>query len=255
MSEDKALCGALLKRCQGCNHKYTKDDTANGVASCPECGRARGRCSHAALPGTGRCKLHGGMSPGGLASARYQGRGYSRYLPQRVLADYQHAMDDPALGEMTSELALIEARMSEVIRQLGTGESGSGWRNARAQMTQLIATLQAAQPDPIAQAQAVQALRDTIHRGFEDVMLWDELRTLIESKRRIVETEQKRIVNGKMYLTLDKAGLLIDALTNSVAAHVADRSILAAIQRDWTKYLGVLGDAGQPQLDEADSRE
>ena len=210
----------------------------------------RGQCSRAPVKPGGRCKLHGGASLEGIASATYKGHGYSKYLPRRLMDDYNAALNDPELGELLSEIALVEARMSEIIRLLGTGESGSGWRAAQTQMTQLIVTLQSAQPDPIAQANALSALRDTIGRGFGDSLLWDELRTLIEAKRRLVETEQRRLIAGKMYLTMDKAGLLIDALIRAVTTHVADRAILAAIQSDWNRVLAPAGERSIQSSDE-----
>lgn len=243
-------CGALLKQCRNCKRKYSA--TERGVAACPECGTPRGRCQSNKVFPNGRCKLHGGMTPAGIAANNYQGKGYSKYLPQRVKDDYQQALIDPSLIELQSELALIEARMADVLRQLDTGESGNTWRAAQQNMRELLIILQTKDADPQAQAQALNALRRTIDQGAGNYAMWEEVRTLIDAKRRLVETETRRAVSSKMYLTLDRAGLLIDALILAVTDNVTDRNVLARIQREWIR---VIGTARQSPLSGGDSGE
>jgi len=200
-----------------------------------------------------RCDRHGGKSLAGMASATYAGKGYSRYLPIRVKSDYEDALRDPALIELRGEMALIEARMGDVLRQLHTGESGSVWRAAQTAMRDLLAALQLQPADPNAQTLALNTLRTAIDRGAGDYALWAELGALIEGKRKLIETETRRTIAAKQFVTMDKLGLLIDAFQTAVIAEVQDRSTLARIQRQWDRIFSGAGQstlaASEPDVD------
>jgi hypothetical protein len=239
------VCGGLRKRCNECNYKFTKEDTRlgreKGEHICPECGTVRDTCKSTKLMANGRCNSHAGATLNGIASPQYQGKSYSRYLPKAVLEDYNTALSDPELIQLRSEMALVEARMSAVLRQLGSGESGMTWRKAQDSMRDLLRALQMPADDPQAatlQAQALTDLRTTIDKGSGDYMLWDELRVLIDAKRKLVESETRRMVAGKMYMTLDRFGLVFNALLRAVTSNVADRVTRGRIQDDWNRIMG-----------------
>ena len=56
----------------------------------------------------GRCRLHGGKSPAGLASPHYKDGRYSKALPARLAARYATAEADPRLLELRDEVALTD---------------------------------------------------------------------------------------------------------------------------------------------------
>jgi hypothetical protein len=223
------VCGALLKQCRECAYKFSAEDTANHVDACPNCGTERGRCTSKALFPNGRCKLHAGMAVNGIAHPMYQGKGYSKYLPPRIKDDYEEALNDPALIELRSEMALVEARMGAVLRQLGTGEAGVSWRAAQKSMQDLLTALQLQDAD--GQTLALNGLRSAIDKGAGDYALWNELRDLIETKRKLTDSEARRTIAAKQFVTLEKFGLVFDALITVVKDNVEDRSTLARIQR------------------------
>jgi hypothetical protein len=230
-----AICGALLKRCRSCNYKFTADDTRTGVDVCPTCGTARGRCQSTQTLQNGRCIRHGGASLSGMAHPRYQGKGYSKYLPQRILADYDAAINDTSLIELRSEMAVIEARVAALFRQMGSGESGVTWRKAQDAMRELMIAIQTQDAD--AQATAIQGLRTTIDRGVGEYAVWEEVVSLFKAKASLISTETRRVVAAKQFVTLDKLGILLDAIQQSVIDQVQDRSTLARIQREWNLIL------------------
>jgi hypothetical protein len=219
-------------------------ETGKRVCGAEKNGGGHGFCKSQPMANH-RCYRHGGATPNGIAANNYQGKGYSKYLPQRVLQDYNYALNDPALLELRGEMALIEARMSDVLRQLGTGESGQTWRTVQDAMRELLAALQMQPPDPNAQALALNTLRTTIDRGAGDYALWNELGDLIDRKRKLVESETRRTIAAKQFVTLDKLGLFVDAFQSAVLAEVQDRGTLARIQRRWDNFFG---GAGQPAL-------
>lgn len=225
---DKAdQCGALVRRCKPCKYKFKKDESV-----CPECGKPRGHCKNPANGAGGRCYLHGGKSLQGIASPRYVGRGYSKYLPPRMLGDYQDALHDPDLIELRRELALVESRTLDLLKRIDSKEPAQAWRALQEVAAGLGMAIRL--NDARGQETAHTALLNLIQEGLTDSTLWGEIGALIESKRRLVETEQKRLVSLKVYVTLEQAALMFDAIVDAVTRHVTDSQTLSAIQADWS---------------------
>ena len=63
----------------------------------------------------GRCNLHGGKTPIGAALPQFKTGRYSKYLPARLAERYHEAERDPELLSLRSELALVQARLAELI--------------------------------------------------------------------------------------------------------------------------------------------
>lgn len=76
------------------------------------------RCQNLPVRGRAVCRMHGGHQPRGIASPHWKGRGYSKDLPTRLADRYRAALADPDLVTCTSELALVDARIGEVLRAL-----------------------------------------------------------------------------------------------------------------------------------------
>lgn len=67
---------------------------------------------------------------------------------------------------------------------------------------------------------------------------WQEADKLIEQRRKLVESEQKRLVAMQQMLSAEEAHVLIAALIRAVTAHVSDRKQLAAIGADMAAIVG-----------------
>ncbi len=90
---------------------------------------ARAKQSH---PGPSNPNWKGGTSP----SSRY-----SRHVPTRLAARMEQAMIDPEGLSARAELALIEARLAEVLERTDTGEAGRHWKAIVSLNQRLILTL------------------------------------------------------------------------------------------------------------------
>ena len=178
----------------------------------------------------GRCRLHGGKSLSGIASATYKTGRYSKVLPTRLAARYAEAQHDPALLEMREDVALLDARLADLLGRVDTGESGAIWRNLQAARMEVLAAKKA--DDRIAQAIALNKLMDLISQGHTDYRAWGEVGSVLEQRRKLVESERKRLVEAQQTLTVEKAMLLIGAIGGIIKAHIHDRSILSKISAD-----------------------
>ena len=136
--------------------------------------------------------MHGGKTPQGIALPQTKHGRYSKHLPTRLLANYEAAKSDPDLLVMHDEIALVDARINELLEGSDTATA------------------------------AQQA--------------WPEIQTLIEQRRRLVESERKRLVELHQVVSADQAMLMVRSLIASVREHVSDPAILRAISAELERF-------------------
>ena len=188
-----------------------------------------------------RCYRHGGPTPGGVASPHYidgrsrNSRKYSPYLPQRLTERYEVSTHDENLLEMRDELALIDSRITDIMERVDTGEAGRTWENAMTRFEQFVHASRFGNKE--AQASAMNALGVALRRGQSDYAAWGEIVDLVERRRRLVESERKRMVEMQLMLSVDEGLLLTDALLMAVKNEVSDLATLSAISREFERIV------------------
>src|SRR3990167_2330995 len=131
-------------------------------------------CRAYAMP-NGRCRMHGGATPSGPASANYRHGRYSKYLPARLAERYLEAESDPELLSLRSELALVQARLPALLRQVDTGEAGALWLAARKSFADL--KIANAAGDTKKASEAFRDLDYYLEKGAADHLIWMEIGT------------------------------------------------------------------------------
>lgn len=199
-----------------------------------ECGarkRKSGDLCRAKAMANGRCRIHGGKSLAGIAAPSYKDGRYSKALPQRMREAYTRAIDDPQLLEQREQIAVLDARLLDLLGRVDTGESGALWEQLKKRRMEL----QAAQKgnDAPGQVIALRAIMELIDQGHADYRAWGELQAVLEQRKRLIESERKRLVEMQQMVTSQQAMGLISALLESVRRNVTDRDALAAIQSDF----------------------
>lgn len=203
----------------------------------------RERCRQAVVPGKKVCHYHGGKTPGGIASPHYKTGRYSKYLPSRMRARYEEAKADPDLLELRSEIALTDARISELVGRVDSGESGALW----GQLSELTDKADTARirGDTAGLAAVLNILFDAIRGGVQDWATWAEVFGLLEVRRRLVESERKRLVEMHQMVQVERAMVLVDQLALSVREHVVAncdsgvaRLVLSGVQTDIARIVG-----------------
>jgi hypothetical protein len=183
-------------------------------------------CKTPAMP-NGRCRMHGGKHPGGVAAARFKDGRHSKYLPARLSSKYAEAMADSALLELRAEVALVDARLADVLSRVDTGESGALWASLMDARGELIQAKRSG--DTVSQAKLINQILDLISRGHTDYRAWSEVGSLLEARRKLVESERKRQIEMQQTITAEKAMLLIGAILGVIRDNVTDRKQLNAI--------------------------
>lgn len=188
------------------------------------------RCTRPAMIGRTVCYHHGGKTLTGTAAPGFKTGRYSKYLPTRLIERYEEAASDPDLLGLREDIALLDSRLSDLLKRVDTGESGALWNKARSALTAFNAARTAG--DATAMQEALTDLQRAISRGVSDYAAWHEIGDVIEQRRKLVESERKRLIELQQILTIEKAMLLVGALSEIVRRHVADRGQLAAISQD-----------------------
>lgn len=201
-------------------------------------------CTRAPIKGRNGCRRHGGTTPRGIASASYEGKGFSQDMPTHLLERFLAAVYDPNMLLLDQEIALLDARVGELLSLLDSGESGALWRALRGAVDGLERVrwegARAREAgDPAAQDKAVDGLAGclndlitTVERGAADDVRWRELYDLIERRRRLVGTMAKQRRDMMTMVTSEQLILVLDQVAHSVLQHVTDKDALAAIARD-----------------------
>ena len=200
-----------------------------------------------------RCYKHGGPTPTGIAASNYQGKGYSKYLPKRLVDDFESSLADGALVELRRDIALVETQLNDALRRLsGTGAGMSAWQEACAALRSLLAALQQKPANEAEaadaarrQGEALLALQTLVEQGNREAGPWEEVGKLIDQKRRLVDSESRREANLQSSMSMERAILWYEYLVTAVVENVSNRSELARIQSQWNRLVGA---ASQPSV-------
>jgi hypothetical protein len=211
------------------------------MTQCTAKNRQGEQCKHAAINGTSKCRFHGGASLIGIASPTFKTGRYSKHLPTRLAAKYAEALADPDLLALRDEIALIHTRQTELLEHLDTGLALRRWKDAQAAYGEARAAI--AGKDSVGFQVAMVALGDALNAGMGDYAIWQEIVEMTEQRRRLVESEHKRLVNMQQMISTERAMALLAVITDTIRRHVSDPSALAAIAAELRQFTVI--DAGE----------
>jgi hypothetical protein len=190
----------------------------------------------------GRCYVHGGKTPSGVASPHFKNGRHSKVLPTRLAAQYETAQRDPDLLNLKHEIALVDARLGELLERIDLDGAGALWG-----MVSIVhhAMNQAIDTDDLDELKTlVDQLGTAISRASADRQAWEAILPVVEQRRRLVQSESRRRVAMQDMMTTERSLVLLGAVAQIVKRHVHDRDVLAGIAAE---LRGLVGDgAGGP---------
>ena len=195
--------------------------TRNGGAPCKSWGMSNGRC-----------RLHGGKTPKGIASANWKHGRYSKYMPTGLLDRYEEGIADPELLALDDEIALVRSRLSTLLEKIDLApDSGSTWTILRRELDQFESAQRYASSLPEGDernekmrevSQLFDQLKSTIKRGAAEWAAWREIIALTDQVKKLTESEQKRRVAGEYILGLQDVMALFDYTVKLINDIVSD---------------------------------
>lgn len=199
------------------------------MAQCTAKSKRTGQqCRRRAVTGYKVCQVHGAGSPKkGRPGGRPITTGrHSDKLPERLRERYFAALGDSQLTELRDEIALTDARLEDVIGRVDTGESGALWAAVQKAMDAFLEEY----PGGANVGEALLGLRAAIQAGQEDWHAWREVAVLVEQRRKLVESESKRLQTMQQMITVESAMTFVAALIDIIRRHVTEPAQLSAIR-------------------------
>jgi hypothetical protein len=190
-------------------------------------------CESEFILSNGRCKRHGGMTPSGVASPHFKSGRHSRQLPTRLLERYEEALSDPEMHSLEAEIALVDARIADLLAQCDDGGGGDIFF----EIDDAFASFKTASQDGDRRImrESLARLDSAVARGKSEQDIWVEIRALQEQRRKLVLSEAKRLQTTNQMVTVTRVNLLISALLDAVRQEVTDRSTLARVSERFVR--------------------
>lgn len=205
------------------------------------------RCRRPAMRGSNYCQWHGGRIKAamkkGAGHNRFVNGKYSSLLPDNLRATYEDGLEDPRLLELREEIALIDARLVQLVGRIGTGESNGVWNALQANWREFMNAVRTG--NVANQNELLPTVNMLITRGAADTAQWEEVEGLQEHRRKMVESEQRRMQIAQQMIGVEQVVVLMNAtityLKEAVTRYADDETadkILADANRSYNKLLG-----------------
>lgn len=220
---------------------------------------------------------------------------YLRFLPDHLREIYQEGLQDKQLTHLRRQVALMEVRVKTLLRtldhqvmtpekmsdhlrsdfpQLGTemadqlGDYFSaflpeGFIDSRTfrSLQRLVTKYESAMSEKrlIPASEALGQLFTAIEQGRRDGEIWKEIDGVMDSQRKLIEAEERRIVQTQSMMSAEQTAkflfAVIQSIQDAVVLYVSEREvqelILAAAQRIYRSRLTGVVDL-QPDADGLD---
>jgi len=189
------------------------------------------RCKRNATPGRNVCRMHGGRSLQGVDSPRFKTGRYSKYLPDRLVERYEEALNDVELMRLNDEIALVDTKLQDVLEQRpAEGEGPGAWQQVRDAHQRLEHAI--ARDDANATQAGVVRLSEGIASGRDECAAWGMILELIEQRRKLVDTERRRLLDEDQVISVERLMILVAAIVDIIKRNVASREERAAVSNE-----------------------
>ncbi len=125
-----------------------------------------------------------------------------------MLADYQAAESNTDILALRSEIALVEARLTDLLKRVDTGESGDTWISLGKVWSVLRGAVVAG--NKAKQNECFPVIQGLIETGRDDYIAWHEVGATLNQLRQLKESERKRLVEARQVVALDHVLVLLE---------------------------------------------
>lgn len=162
---------------------------------------------------------------------------YSRLFPTALLARYEEALRDDDILNLNEEIALMTFRIGELVKGQMRGESAELWKTLHRACQSLRNAID--DGDLLEAEFKLTHLEQIIRDGVDMASTWTEVQMLTESKRRLVETQRKTLVDAEQMITIDRMMVLLSAVVHIIQTKVTDESTATAISAEIRQLVDV----------------
>lgn len=195
------------------------------------------RCKRRASPGREWCQRHGGQTARGTAHVNLQHGRYSRAMPARLVTRYVQSLEDTNQLVLRDEIALLDARLNELLERVDDTHTGKLWAALNEVKDEYMEARKLGPMGAPKRQNCLARIVNLIEKGATDHMAWEEIRGLLQDRRKLVESERKRLVDAQQIMTLEEALVLMRGIADALDRHVTDPVALEGIRTDFGRLL------------------
>lgn len=203
----------------------------NDIASQKQCNaksKTTGeKCRGLAVTGSDKCRMHNGKALRGVLAPNFKTGKYSRYLPTAFASRVEDFKTDPELTELRENLALQNVRLTEIYREFDETEPPHQW----ALLQRKYASWQEAEKSTKSEIRAASGekrleferyLREGLDRKTRDEIIWRKIEDATERRRRLIETESKRIKDANDFISAERFHLFAAFIISVINDNITD---------------------------------
>ena len=189
----------------------------------------------------GRCRMHGGKARKGVEHPNSSHLRYSKYAPDKIVERYKEMVADPQMLTLKEEIALIRARIAELLGNIKEQQSEQTWVELRATLRQVQKAR--SKKDVPKMATGLTQMEELIEAGFSTVDDWGELGAQMDRLSRLVALERRHIIEMRYLMSAEQVGVLFTQLIQILTMRITDADTRRAVVTDIRGLLAHPGDA------------
>lgn len=186
------------------------------------------QCNRRAVTGKKVCSVHGGRTPGGLASPHFKTGRYSRYIPAQLAARYDEARSDPDILSLNEDVALLRSLVFKHLSSISTGDTHPAWIEAHKAFIEMDRASSSGELDKFLTAKI--KLGAVIEPNYRAAIAEGKVAGYIDQLGRIADKERRLLIDRQQVITVERMMIMITAIASIVKQNIDDRDKLNAIQ-------------------------
>jgi len=185
------------------------------------------KCRQPVVPGSTKCRYHGGLTPRGKASPHYKNGKRSKYHPANFTEEYERALGHPELMSLRADIALVDVRIQHLLDDLSANRDAYNPNMLRAQISQFQDAYQSR--DATRLASLLRQIDDGLETFVASQAGWEELFEAQAHKAKLLEAERRREVDMGAMLSMNQMLMVADRfleMINTLVTSAEDRKRL-----------------------------
>ena len=192
----------------------------------------------------GRCYMHGGKHPRGIASPHLKHGRYSKDIPTRLAARYHEALTDPELLSLREDIALVHSVITCLLSEAQGGDVHPAWIEVK-QWYEALNEAIAGDNEPKL-IKAISELGRVIEPNYQARLALDEALSQIDRKSQLTDKERRALIDRQKVISIERVmlfvGVVMAGLKESVLKHTDNetaRRILGETQQFYDQVVNL----------------
>lgn len=160
----------------------------------------------------GRCHYHGGKSLKGPENPNFKTGRHSKYLPKGLKERYEALLQDPELSTLRDEIALVDVRIGSALQDADELHTPELWERLAEIYEEAQQANRAGNLDEF--SAALGRMGRVIQRGQQATESWGHVMELVDQRRKLSDSENRRIQRSEHTMDAEEVSLLIRAITD-----------------------------------------